>query len=827
MPYSIEDLDILNGRNTAISGKLYLCDNGRSYVGTPDGRLRLEDKAIETTFEPIPSIPAINIQDAIEEIVSSSTTNAQNAVGSILTDTSSIDFTYNSITPSITADLTLTGVIDGTYGSATYSPQIIIDNQGRITSATNILISDTGVTSVSGTLNRITASPTTGAVVVDISASYIGQSSITTVGTLTSGTIGIGFTPITNSRLANSTISGVSLGGTLFSLTTSSGLLISTGLYNGSATSTIGIDTTIVTTLTTVQNLSNKTGLISQWTNDSGYLTSGGTITNADNVNITNDNTNGFKVYPTWVTTTTGHLPIYVSSSKLSFVPSTGILTSTGFSGPLTGNVTGNVSGTSLNVTGIVLPINGGTGIANNNSSTLAISGNFATTLTVTALTAVTLPTSGTLYGTQTGSITSAQLFNSLTNPTGITGSVVFANTPVFTNNITTPIIYGGSGISSRTDFISTSGIGAGTSLAFRFLGGTNGGTEIIRADNNGLISFGGNFIGSSISISLVKNITGATSAGALFSNGTIMSDVTATARTFYQGYTTQAASFTLTNLINNEVDGCIIGAGSAITNQYGYKVNSTLITATNNYGFHGSIAAASNRWNIYMNGTAQNYLGGNLGIGQTVPTALLHIKAGTATASTAPIKLTSGTDLTSAEAGSFEYNGTRLSFSPSTTRKRVLLSNDVAPANGQIPIGNTTDFTIANITAGSGITVTNGSGTITIAATGAMSTTEVTGTTQSMAVNTRYITNNVSQVVCTLPTTAALGDIILLNGKGTGGWKIAQNASQTIHGSTDTTTGTGGSLSSSARYNSIYLVCTIANTDWTIQTSQGTITVV
>lgn len=47
----------------------------------------------------------------------------------------------------------------------------------------------TGVSSVSGTTNRITATPTTGAVVVDISASYVGQSSITTVGTLTNLTV--------------------------------------------------------------------------------------------------------------------------------------------------------------------------------------------------------------------------------------------------------------------------------------------------------------------------------------------------------------------------------------------------------------------------------------------------------------------------------------------------------------------------------------------------------------------------------------------------------------------------------------------------------------
>jgi hypothetical protein len=47
------------------------------------------------------------------------------------------------------------------------------------------------------------------------------------------------------------------------------------------------------------------------------------------------------------------------------------------------------------NFTGIVSPVQGGTGVANNAASTITISGNYATTFTVTAATNVTLPTSG------------------------------------------------------------------------------------------------------------------------------------------------------------------------------------------------------------------------------------------------------------------------------------------------------------------------------------------------------------------------------------------------------------------------------------------------
>lgn len=54
------------------------------------------------------------------------------------------------------------------------------------------------------------------------------------------------------------------------------------------------------------------------------------TATNATNVAVTNDTTTNATMYPTWVTANTGNLPIKVTSTKLSFNPSTGILTVTG-----------------------------------------------------------------------------------------------------------------------------------------------------------------------------------------------------------------------------------------------------------------------------------------------------------------------------------------------------------------------------------------------------------------------------------------------------------------------------------------------------------------
>lgn len=95
------------------------------------------------------------------------------------------------------------------------------------------------VTSVTGTANRITSSGGT-TPVIDISALYVGQSSLTTLGTITTGVWN--GTAIANANLANSTISGVSLGGTLGALTATDSTLTFSGSYTGAAARTVGLN---------------------------------------------------------------------------------------------------------------------------------------------------------------------------------------------------------------------------------------------------------------------------------------------------------------------------------------------------------------------------------------------------------------------------------------------------------------------------------------------------------------------------------------------------------------------------------------------------------
>lgn len=103
-----------------------------------------------------------------------------------------------------------------------------------------------------------------------------------------------------------------------------------------------------------------------------------------------------------------------------------------------------------------------------------------------------------------------------------------------------------------------------------------------------------------------------------------------------------------------------------------------------------------------------------------------------------------------------------------------------------------------------------------------------VTGTTQTAVAGHGYFANNASQVVVTLPVTSAVGDTITVAYMGAGGWKLAQATSNNVtFGSTTTTTGTGGSVASTAAGDVITVVCRVANTSWTVTTSVGNLTVV
>jgi hypothetical protein len=99
---------------------------------------------------------------------------------------------------------------------------------------------------------------------------------------------------------------------------------------------------------------------------------------------------------------------------------------------------------------------------------------------------------------------------------------------------------------------------------------------------------------------------------------------------------------------------------------------------------------------------------------------------------------------------------------------------------------------------------------------------TEVTGTSQTVAVGGRYIANNASLVTFTLPTTAAVGTTFELCGSGAGLYEIAYTTNQLLHLGNVSSTTTSGKVTATHRYDSIKFVCITANLVWNAISAVG-----
>jgi len=106
----------------------------------------------------------------------------------------------------------------------------------------------------------------------------------------------------------------------------------------------------------------------------------------------------------------------------------------------------------------------------------------------------------------------------------------------------------------------------------------------------------------------------------------TVASGVTSEAFIYNSQPSTTAAIFTLPALYHYTAQGTTVGATSTLNSQAGFYAHANLTTAGSNYGFFGNITAGTNRWNLFMNGTANNYMAGSLGIGTTSPSLPLHV---------------------------------------------------------------------------------------------------------------------------------------------------------------------------------------------------------
>ena len=118
---------------------------------------------------------------------------------------------------------------------------------------------------------------------------------------------------------------------------------------------------------------------------------------------------------------------------------------------------------------------------------------------------------------------------------------------------------------------------------------------------------------------------TGSTVYNQVIAQYTGASDVTSQLRSFASAPTSATAAYTVSNVQHFLTNGVTIGAGSTVTNQFGFASESGVTTATNNYGFYSNIASGTNRYNFYAAGTAANFFAGNVGIGAALTNVSLY----------------------------------------------------------------------------------------------------------------------------------------------------------------------------------------------------------
>ena len=170
-------------------------------------------------------------------------------------------------------------------------------------------------------------------------------------------------------------------------------------------------------------------------------------------------------------------------------------------------------------------------------------------------------------------------------------------------------------------------------------------------------------------------------------------------------------------------------------------------------------------------------------------------------------------------DAGDFNLTNGMLNINGSTgTNGQVIIA--ATGANPQYAAITSLDGTIA---------VNLGANTIDLSAAGGANWVEATAAT-NMNASDGYITKIAipGLLVYTLPVVAAVGTILEVTGYSAGLWSIVQGAGQVIHfGAVDTTVGAAGSLTATNRYDSVRLLCVVADTEWTVLSSTGVFNIV
>ena len=221
------------------------------------------------------------------------------------------------------------------------------------------------------------------------------------------------------------------------------------------------------------------------------------------------------------------------------------------------------------------------------------------------------------ITGTGAMTVSSGGANTNLTLNSNGTGSVNLGST----NGTSLSVLNGGT---STVNYVTVQGAAAGGAPILGTAGSDTNIDLILTPKGSGKIGIGGTpTVGGKLDI--LGNATGATNARGIRVNQTVQSDVTASYMSFRSDVNI-ANSHTLPTLQHFRAIDAVLGTGSALSNQTAFHVPD-LTTAASNRALDLNVSAGANKFNIYAPGTATNYLAGNVGIGTSNPSQLLHVE--------------------------------------------------------------------------------------------------------------------------------------------------------------------------------------------------------